>query len=96
MDSVPFIFISEVTLLLHGSRYLFLTSELQKLASPSWANEATRYVNSKWLYSISISQPYLYDEDSYTVLLCRRRSDCSIEEYIKIDDFDTFDVAKDA
>uniref|UniRef100_A0A1I8A5Y1 Uncharacterized protein n=1 Tax=Steinernema glaseri TaxID=37863 RepID=A0A1I8A5Y1_9BILA len=94
MDRVPLIFIADVVALLHGCSQSFDGKGLPELASPSWANEATRTAERKWLYSIDIAYPTPYQPD-YQVLLFRQKTTDMVHEYIRIDDFDTFDVGKD-
>uniref|UniRef100_A0A1I8AD59 FBA_2 domain-containing protein n=1 Tax=Steinernema glaseri TaxID=37863 RepID=A0A1I8AD59_9BILA len=94
MDSVPFIFIADVVALLHGSNPFLYVKGLQELASPCWANEATRNEERKWLYSISIAYPTLPYLPDYQVLLFRQKTTDMTHEYIRINDFNTFDVGK--
>uniref|UniRef100_A0A1I8AH09 F-box domain-containing protein n=1 Tax=Steinernema glaseri TaxID=37863 RepID=A0A1I8AH09_9BILA len=104
MNSVPYLFTRAVVSLLHGST-CYKTEDLAELASSPWADEAERHVRDVWQYSIDVAPPrshHFYPwahERGYQVLLSRRRStgdDDPVVEYITIDDFDTFDVAKDA
>uniref|UniRef100_A0A1I8A036 F-box domain-containing protein n=1 Tax=Steinernema glaseri TaxID=37863 RepID=A0A1I8A036_9BILA len=90
MDSVPFFFVREVASLLQGSAAL----QLEQLTSRLWANEAARHVRGKRQYSLIVVPPSLHDPD-YRLLLSRQKSTGLFQEYIKIDDFDTFDVGKD-
>uniref|UniRef100_A0A1I8A1F7 Ephrin RBD domain-containing protein n=1 Tax=Steinernema glaseri TaxID=37863 RepID=A0A1I8A1F7_9BILA len=99
MDSVPVIFtravVSQIAVVPFSLSWFHRpTNELQKLASPCWASEAARYAENKWLYSLTMAPPFSHGAD-YQVLVSRRKSASIFEEYIRIDNFDTFDVGRD-
>uniref|UniRef100_A0A1I7Y241 FBA_2 domain-containing protein n=1 Tax=Steinernema glaseri TaxID=37863 RepID=A0A1I7Y241_9BILA len=92
MDSVPILFVRDVVSLALGSSGISYR-ELRKLASPAWANVGADYVKNKLYYYIYMTlsfPPYR----PYEIVVVR--SDSSGRRFIMIDDFDAFDVERDA